>query len=83
MYVEHVCMYVEHASSKRRGDRSKTTLPVKVFAISTTSFVRKSFPFDVCMSENHVFYHENETYIHRHAFYLKKMTSRFLDNVSI
>ena len=25
---------------------------------------RKSFPFDVCMSENHVFYRQNETYIH-------------------
>ena len=35
MYVEHACMYVEHASSKGGGDTSKTPLPVRVFAIPT------------------------------------------------
>ena len=35
MYVEHACMYVEHASSKGGGDTSKTPLPVRVFDDST------------------------------------------------
>ena len=35
MYVEHACMYVKLSSKGGGGDRSKTPLPVRVFAIPT------------------------------------------------
>ena len=38
--------------------------PIEESSFYVISLVRKSFPFDVCMFENHLFYRQNETYIH-------------------